>query len=600
MSISRKAFVFLLFLLATVLEATAQPYLQDLKNEDAASLDQRLKALGTTYRAEPLLGLYLVSGRNPDFVGVLLERGANPNLKAPNAAWSPLTFAVMQNLGPRIVSRLLDGGALLEPRVAGSPGNVIDAALDKNQLQVAALLVKANERRSKSSRLSVIDPYRAYVPFLADDLDQVRNILKNGDLDSKTVWNLALAGNSRKVLRYLIDFHIAPNFNATGSKYENPWGAEVVANDPDLLKYLVTNGLAQDEIPLERFYRTAFERKNLAAVQTLRAQDPVGIRPSLFRPALALGLDYLKALTHGLGDLTKPELFQPTALETVLWGDERSPGEGPLVLAILEKSDFATVAPLVKATWSDVTANRLYRYAFSKHRVDFIKAVLAVDPQRVRPELDHAALDAGLDVLKAFTRDWQDLKDPGLYGADHGREALVALLFRPSEGRDPLLGRIFDKSDWATILPVIEALSPPADLLQGQRFSAAYTAWLNRDKKEILSFALVLPPVSGVVQGDEIAVTVPFGTDLQALVARFEIQGAQVSVGNAVQVSGTTVNDFSAPVTYVVTATNGTKRAYQVTVTAEAPLEPSPVPEAAPEPAPAAPEGPPAEPAPNP
>jgi len=64
-----------------------------------------------------------------------------------------------------------------------------------------------------------------------------------------------------------------------------------------------------------------------------------------------------------------------------------------------------------------------------------------------------------------------------------------------------------------------------------------------------------------------IAVTRPNGTSVTALVATFATTGASTSVGTALQVSGTTQNNFTDPVAYTVTAADGTTSAYTVTVT---------------------------------
>jgi hypothetical protein len=64
-----------------------------------------------------------------------------------------------------------------------------------------------------------------------------------------------------------------------------------------------------------------------------------------------------------------------------------------------------------------------------------------------------------------------------------------------------------------------------------------------------------------------IAVTVPFGTDVKALVASFARTGGSVTVAGLAQTSGTTANNFEAPVPYTVTATDGTAAAYTVTAT---------------------------------
>ena len=49
------------------------------------------------------------------------------------------------------------------------------------------------------------------------------------------------------------------------------------------------------------------------------------------------------------------------------------------------------------------------------------------------------------------------------------------------------------------------------------------------------------------------------GTGLSNLIATFELSaGASAAISGTAQVSGTTANDFSSPVTYTVTAQDGT------------------------------------------
>jgi len=71
----------------------------------------------------------------------------------------------------------------------------------------------------------------------------------------------------------------------------------------------------------------------------------------------------------------------------------------------------------------------------------------------------------------------------------------------------------------------------------------------------------------GVIQGTNIALTVPFGVSVSSLVATFETTGVEVRVGSVVQVSGVTANDFTNPVTYVVTGADSATKSYTVTVT---------------------------------
>ncbi|MBS1198675.1 MAG: hypothetical protein H6R18_2460 [Proteobacteria bacterium] len=64
-----------------------------------------------------------------------------------------------------------------------------------------------------------------------------------------------------------------------------------------------------------------------------------------------------------------------------------------------------------------------------------------------------------------------------------------------------------------------------------------------------------------------IAVTVPSGTTLTALVATFTTTGTSVKVGATVQTSAATANDFTGPVAYTVTAADASTAIYTVTVT---------------------------------
>jgi transcriptional regulator CtsR len=97
-----------------------------------------------------------------------------------------------------------------------------------------------------------------------------------------------------------------------------------------------------------------------------------------------------------------------------------------------------------------------------------------------------------------------------------------------------------------------------------QAYTVTVTVAAN-SAKDITAFSF--PQGAGVITGTNIAVTVPFGTSRTALVATFTTTGSSVKVGTAVQVSGTTANNFTSPVTYTVTAADASTQAYTVTVT---------------------------------
>jgi hypothetical protein len=86
--------------------------------------------------------------------------------------------------------------------------------------------------------------------------------------------------------------------------------------------------------------------------------------------------------------------------------------------------------------------------------------------------------------------------------------------------------------------------------------------------KAITAFSFTNPSATGTVSETThaIAVTVPAGTDITALIATFTTSGASVTVGTTVQVSGVTPNNFASPVVYTVSAADGTTIDYTVTV----------------------------------
>ena len=87
-------------------------------------------------------------------------------------------------------------------------------------------------------------------------------------------------------------------------------------------------------------------------------------------------------------------------------------------------------------------------------------------------------------------------------------------------------------------------------------FEAAKNSALNAD-------------VTGTIDATNytIALSVPYGTTVTALVATFTTTGSSVVIGSTTQVSGSTANDFTSSVTYTVMAADGTTRDYTVTVT---------------------------------
>ncbi|MBF0407394.1 MAG: DUF5018 domain-containing protein, partial [Candidatus Riflebacteria bacterium] len=84
--------------------------------------------------------------------------------------------------------------------------------------------------------------------------------------------------------------------------------------------------------------------------------------------------------------------------------------------------------------------------------------------------------------------------------------------------------------------------------------------------KTITAFNFITPSVTGVIDegAKTIALTVPYGTNVTALVASITHTGSSVSPDTGV------AQDFTNPVTYMVTAPNSSTQAYLVTVTVSA------------------------------
>ncbi len=72
--------------------------------------------------------------------------------------------------------------------------------------------------------------------------------------------------------------------------------------------------------------------------------------------------------------------------------------------------------------------------------------------------------------------------------------------------------------------------------------------------------------VVGKITGNEIALEVLSDADISSMVANFRTNGESVRVGNSVQASGKTANNFSKSVIYTVVAQDGTLKKYTVSV----------------------------------
>jgi hypothetical protein len=70
----------------------------------------------------------------------------------------------------------------------------------------------------------------------------------------------------------------------------------------------------------------------------------------------------------------------------------------------------------------------------------------------------------------------------------------------------------------------------------------------------------------GQIDGEDLVVMVNHGTDVTRLVADFAHTGTGATAAGVPQVTRLTANDFSSPVVYTVSATDGSTRDFTVTV----------------------------------
>lgn len=100
------------------------------------------------------------------------------------------------------------------------------------------------------------------------------------------------------------------------------------------------------------------------------------------------------------------------------------------------------------------------------------------------------------------------------------------------------------------------------------------TLQMKSSAKAITEFSFAPLPTSAVIDEGQktIVVTVPWTTDVTALVASFTTTGTAVTIQGTRQVGGTTVNNFTNPVIYTVLAEDGTTVDYTVTVNVALPL----------------------------
>lgn len=103
----------------------------------------------------------------------------------------------------------------------------------------------------------------------------------------------------------------------------------------------------------------------------------------------------------------------------------------------------------------------------------------------------------------------------------------------------------------------LDQLSGVANILTFKFLDSLNSAFTGGDRTGTINYAT-----------NAIAISVPNGTTVTSLVASFTLStGATAKISSTAQTSGTTTNNFSSPLSYIITAANGTTRTFVVTCT---------------------------------
>jgi len=100
-----------------------------------------------------------------------------------------------------------------------------------------------------------------------------------------------------------------------------------------------------------------------------------------------------------------------------------------------------------------------------------------------------------------------------------------------------------------------------------------YVTKNNSTQKDIISFQIAGQSSQTIIDEDNLTINfnVLFNTDLKSTIATFVSTGIKVEVDGVVQTSGVSINNFTNPLTYIVTAEDETTKTYTVIVTIDEP-----------------------------
>lgn len=121
----------------------------------------------------------------------------------------------------------------------------------------------------------------------------------------------------------------------------------------------------------------------------------------------------------------------------------------------------------------------------------------------------------------------------------------------------------------AAVVVALASCQNPVAATSSSTKSSSSTSSSTSSIPTMSAFSFLYPTTNATISNSNgtITATVPWSNQITSLVASFSVpSGATVTINGVTQVSGTTANNFSSPVTYVVTGSNGVRNAYLVKV----------------------------------
>ncbi len=126
-------------------------------------------------------------------------------------------------------------------------------------------------------------------------------------------------------------------------------------------------------------------------------------------------------------------------------------------------------------------------------------------------------------------------------------------------------------NDFSGVNPVVYTVVAEDGLTQDYAVTVSRVAPSSAKDFVTFKFSNLTPNVNGTVDATlgTITAIIPYASNITTLIATFTTSPLvqSVKIGTTSQVSGTTVNDFTSPVTYTITAEDGTSRTFVVSVT---------------------------------